>query len=269
MAPRTEYLTLPGGHKLRVYTNYPLLGGTIPDRAVVVVHGTDRNAEDYWRWTMDGASKAGHSAALVVAPLFDSAWSSNDWKDGDGGPVSSYAALDQLLGMVADKARFSNIKRIVITGHSAGGQVTQRYAAVGNAPAPVSYVVMNPSSYVYLDKWRPVANPCSSFNRWKYGLDKRNGYVAALTPAEVAARYTSRQVVIANGSLDTKDNHSMDTSCSANAQGKHRSARGKAYADRIKALYPSAPHSYIVVPGVGHDGQAMLSAPALRSVLYG
>lgn len=262
-------LVLSGGHKLKITTNYPLAGSSDPERALIVIHGTDRNADDYHRWALDAARKAGATKVLVVAPRFDSAWDDDDWKDGDGGPVSSYAALDQLLGVVA--ARFPNVKRIVVTGHSAGGQVTQRYAAVGNAPTVASYAILNPSSYAYLDSWRPVAvKNCTPFNRWKYGLDRRgSGYVGELTADQVAARYVSRTVVIANGSLDVKNNHSMDASCAANVQGKHRSARGRAFADRIRNLYPDAPHSYIVVPGVGHDGQAMLSAPVLRPALFG
>src|SRR5438445_13467960 len=95
------------------------------------------------------------------------AFSCNGWKDGEpalGSAIDSFSAMDGLLAALDDKARFPALKEIVVAGHSAGGQYVQRYAA-GNRieptlSTPVRYLVANPSSYLYLEPWRPVnGNP--------------------------------------------------------------------------------------------------------------
>ena len=43
-------------------------------------------------------------------------------------PISSYAALDTLIRHFANRAAYPALTEIVIAGHSAGGQVVQRYA---------------------------------------------------------------------------------------------------------------------------------------------
>jgi hypothetical protein len=130
---------------------------------------------------------------------------------------------------------------------------------------------MNPSSFCYLDPWRPSSTKgcATSFNRWKYGLEKRTGYAAVLTASQAVAAYTSRTVVVANGGEDDVDNGDLDRDCAAMAQGKNRLSRGKAFSDRIKALYPDAPHSYLVVPGVAHSSTAMFASPLMRPSLFG
>ena len=79
--------------------------------------------------------------------------------------------MDRLLAALDDKARFPALKEIVVAGHSAGGQYVQPTLS-----ALVRYLVANPSSYLYLEPWRPVnGNPaelCPGFNKYKYGLDE-------------------------------------------------------------------------------------------------
>jgi pimeloyl-ACP methyl ester carboxylesterase len=42
--------------------------------------------------------------------------------------VSSFRVYDDLFAWLADRSRFPALKRIVLAGHSGGGQVVQRYA---------------------------------------------------------------------------------------------------------------------------------------------
>ena len=57
---------------------------------------------------------------------------------------------------------FPNLKTVVVVGHSAGGQFVNRYAAGGaGCPNPlveVRYVIMNPSSYLYVDDLGPIVD---------------------------------------------------------------------------------------------------------------
>jgi hypothetical protein len=295
-----EELTLPGGAKLQVYDNFPMSGSAAPARAVVVVHGTGRNASGYYQRMMQAARAAGAAEhVMVVAPWFkadeddkpkagEAVWQNDAWKKGYAAErpagLSSFTVMDDLVASLADSGRFPNMKHITITGHSAGGQFTQRYAAFGKAPAQIDWVgynfaVMNPSSYVYFDNERPNADgssfalpggsTCPDYSEYKYGLDNREGYPAQLTERQAVARYASRTVAIVNGGADNVDNGDMDTDCAAMLQGPNRSARGQYYYQHFHALHPAAPHSRIVVPGVAHDSKEMFASPRVRSVLFG
>jgi hypothetical protein len=105
-----------------------------------------------------------------------------------------------------DPSLFPNLQKITITGHSDGGQFTQRYATGnrkdGTVSASVNYVIANPGSYLYLDNrrlpkgetcfedgtcmaafttnWDPDNACADSYNSYKYGLDGRTyGYMSA------------------------------------------------------------------------------------------
>lgn len=69
-----------------------------------------------------------------------------------------------MLGILSDKRLYPNMNKISYTGHSAGGQMVQRYAIMSQLttqnhrdPSVLEFIVANPSSYTYLDK-----------RRWKY-----------------------------------------------------------------------------------------------------
>ena len=79
-------------------------------------------------------------------------------------PISSFEVIDVILARLADRARFPDLRRVVVAGHSGGGQMVQRYAVVGHGEAAltaagiaVRYVVANPSSYLYFSAERPRA----------------------------------------------------------------------------------------------------------------
>lgn len=256
----------------------PVLGSLAANptvtRVLVCLHGTDRDPLRYAKLGQAAAKKAGISAStLVVAPWFQTkadrpakgapVWGSDSWKDGSGTP-SSFAAMDELLALLID-GRFPNLTRCTLAGHSAGGQFVQRYAALGKASPAVTYVVANPSSYLYFDSHRPVAGSCKSFDSYKYGMLKRTGYVGELTPTEALAQYMGRRVTILNGSKDVTDSNDMDTSCAAMRQGKNRLLRGQYH----HAQYPSLSHDRVVIPGVGHDAAKIFGHPLAWPALFG
>jgi hypothetical protein len=119
-------------------------------RAVIVVHGSSRNAEDYYPRMRDAAKMAGAlDESIILAPQFfededkgtfkldqtNIPYWDGGWREGDPSvspktpKVSSYAMLDEMIKRLTNRSTFPNLQRVVVTGHSAGGQFTQRYAA--------------------------------------------------------------------------------------------------------------------------------------------
>jgi len=78
--------------------------------------------------------------------------------------VSSFAAMDVLLETLCDRKRFPNLDKVIVTGHSAGGQFVQRWGVSsdswcfgdgshlsGGTFPTIKLVPANPRSYAYLD----------------------------------------------------------------------------------------------------------------------
>ncbi|HUN46430.1 MAG TPA: hypothetical protein VMU85_07920 [Stellaceae bacterium] len=301
-------VTIPGGAgDLAVYLSQdwdaPRPGVT---RALIVVHGALRNAKVAFRDAGRAVAKSGIARAkvLVVAPQFltppdirahdlpDSVlrWSREGWKGGElaEGPaaISSFAAFDAILDRLADRRLFPDLSRVVIAGHSAGGQVVQRYAVAGHGEAALArvgitlrYVVANPSSYLYFSDDRPLpgggfapfgaAARCPSFDHWKYGLAGAPAYVGT-DGAALERQYLARDVVYLLGTADTDPNHpQLDRSCAGMAEGPYRYARGLAYFSYLRARHQAALlHRLVEVAGVAHDGQAMFNSACGIAVLF-
>ncbi len=269
-------------------------------RAVIVLHGRLRNADVYYRsaQTAQAAAGAAGQTAIMIAPQFLAGidveahklppdtlrWSLEGWEGGDPAqgptPASSFDALDAILAKLADRNLFPHLTEVVVAGHSGGGQVVQRYAIAAKGDAAltaagigVRYVVANPSSYAYFDDRRPVpaiSATCAGFNDWKYGMDARPAYLAAPAIAALEKAYVARRVIYLLGTQDTNPDHpALDKSCMAEAQGPYRYVRGHAYIAMMQARDGGAPnHTVWDVPGVGHDGDKMLTSPCGLAALF-
>ncbi len=269
-------------------------------RAVIVLHGRLRNADVYYRsaQTAQAAAGAAGQAAIMIVPQFLAGidveahklppdtlrWSLEGWEGGDPAqgptPASSFDALDAILAKLADRNLFPNLQQVVVAGHSGGGQVVQRYAiatrgddALTAAGIGVRYVVANPSSYAYFDDQRPlpaISATCAGFNDWKYGMDARPAYLAAPTITALEKAYVARRVLYLLGTLDTNPDHpALDKSCMAEAEGPYRYARGHTYAAIMRSRNGDTPnHTVWDVPGVGHDGDRMLTSPCGLAALF-
>ena len=101
-------------------------------------------------------------------------WTSNGWKFGDpsvnAGGVSSYDVMDRIIEYIATSGNFPNLAKIVIAGHSAGGQYVNRYAAstrigetIWETGVLMKYVIANPSSYVYFSDERVFPGTMDAF----------------------------------------------------------------------------------------------------------
>ena len=316
----TEWITVGGGPgRSLVYRNFPLeVRNEAISRAVIVVHGAGRDADSYYRSAMAGAFLAGAlQTALVIAPRMTSndgagcrdslaqneiSWNCESWRSGGPSPshpdVTSFDFLDAILRKVARRDVFPNLRGIVVTGHSAGGQVTNRYGMSSKVHdslgVPVQYVVANPSSYAWPTDERPTGpaawplqagapgfvpavpadapafrslrdgRGCTIYDQWPYGFKNRTGYVAALSDSQLTQQLVSRAVTYLLGEDDILPLSGFDGSCAAMAQGPTRQARGQAYAKYINERL-GAHHQVVVVTGCGHNGRCIYtSEPWLR-----
>lgn len=290
-----ENLPLGGpGRFVRVYRSHPLaLSDVRLTRALIVIHGAGRNADNYFVSGIAGAFLAGgFENTIVAAPRFAGAGSAtcndklaageiafrcggSDWRGGGGvvdeKSTTSYDVIDDLIRRFSDKKKFPNLKQIVLFGHSAGGQFLSRYGAASKVePSGVSihYVVSNPSSYLYLDSSRPgPTDGCPAFNDWKYGLAKKDGYAELLNDKAMQENLIRRNMVYLLGGYDTTPQFGFDSSCAAMAQGPNRLVRGEAYFKYITTKY-GAKHKFVVVPNCGHNGRCMLVADEARATLF-
>jgi pimeloyl-ACP methyl ester carboxylesterase len=304
----------PGGNFSIVYRNFPL---TEPNAAIesalIVIHGSGRNAHSYFASALAGAFLAqALDTTLVVAPRFASAegscrdtlapgeisWTCSgnaDWRG--GGPATnvdnatSFDLTDRLLKTFAQRRLFPNLKVIVVSGHSAGGQFTHRYAAVNQVEkelgVAVRYVVLNPSSYLYLDDARLAPSAecslkegcagkfityeegrnCTTFNDWKYGLLRKTGYAARANDEQIRAQLPARDVTYLLGELDNIAYGGMETSCPAMAQGANRLQRGITYHSYINSKHGGR-HKIVIVPACGHNGRCMYTAARSLPLLF-
>lgn len=136
----------------------------------------------------------------------------------------------------------------------------------------LSYVTANPSSYLYLTSYRPVERAqlelCPEYNDYKYGLSNRNEYFSALSTEQICEQYANRSVIYLLGSADVNRDKDLETNCSADAQGANRLQRGRSYYSFINTFMPSARHDMVVVPGVGHDHDAMFNSAAGKTAIF-
>lgn len=281
-------------------------------RLVVVVHGDSRNACDHASYIEQSATAAGVAAStLVVAPHFATAddisasdssllyWSDGGWKSGSQSvtspyarpwTTSSYAVMDLLIQQVASTGTFPNLGSVVVVGHSAGGQFTNRYAAasrvgIDTATGPsYRFVIANPSSYLYLDGRRyhaGVLGPltagevaaCPGYDNYKYGLVSPYVYLRDNNAAAIPERYRARNVVYLLGDADTSTTDaSLDKSCEGEWQGSQRLERGTLFYQYLANVYGStvySTHSKVVVAGIGHDAKGMYVSAKGVAALFG
>jgi len=301
-----EWIKLGTGQsRSLVYRTYAL--GQTNDkitRALIVVHGAGRDADNYFRSAVAATFLADAlDDTIVVSPRFASNngagckdvldtnevnWPCNgdSWRSGgtatNDEKVTSYDFTDEIVRMLTRKNVFPNLRAIVVSGHSAGGQFVTRYEMANQvhekAGVPITYVVANPSSYAYLDPERPDAEEktlrrfgdarnCTTYDDWPYGLKRRSGYAAKITDDQLRKQLASRPVTYLLGQLDTLPLAGFDSSCPAMAQGPSRLARGQAFVAYVNAKY-NAQHKVIVVPLCGHNARCMFTADPVLPVLF-
>ena len=315
----TGWVAVGEGRSL-VYRNFPLdTRNEAITHALVLIHGAGRNADDYYRTALAAAFLADKlETALVISPRIASSdgecddelaagevsYDCRTWRSGGASPshadVTSFDFVDAILRQVARTDLFPNLRAIVVTGHSAGGQVTNRYAMSNGLHdvlgVPVSYVVSNPSSYAWptderptqaawpasanapgfildVDEDDPLFRPgaegrgCTGYNQWAYGFENRTGYTASSTDEQLSSQLASRPTTYLLSQVDILPLSGFDSSCSAMMQGPTRQARGQAYARYVNE-HLGGNHEVIVVTGCAHNNRCVYTSDEGLRVLF-
>jgi pimeloyl-ACP methyl ester carboxylesterase len=302
----TGWVALPESPwRSRIFTTYPLdTPNPAINRAFVLIHGTNRDAGNYFRTAVAAAFLAGAlEDTIVIAPHIASATNGcqdplephevsyscggDSWRSGgtstSNDKVTSFDCMDQILRKLANRRTFPNLKAIVVAGHSAGGQFVDRYAMANQVHeklgVPVTYLVANPSSYAYLDATRPRgesglfrdyqdARNCTTYNRWPYGLDSRvGGYTAKQSDEQLRRQLAERPVTYLLSELDTLPLAGFDSSCPAMAQGPNRLARGQAFSRYVNEKF-GAHHKAVIVPLCGHNARCVFTSDPVLQLAF-
>jgi hypothetical protein len=302
---------------------------------MIMVHGSSRNVDDYICCANSALPKQEQdpstSSMMIVAPWFlvpadmpvnittsttgnttatPLVWADfgsevepvyHTWRygaDAINAPISSYATVDAIVDRVLqDIVRFPSLKNIVVAGHSAGGQFTQRWALLSNSQAfanpseqyipraSTRTVVANPKSFCWLDARRYFngtlrvpddddIDDCPWYNEWEWGLGegdylktpyKDNAIELAGGTEEVVRRYPARDIVYIAGEMDVLPNGQ----CMATMQGQYRRARSANFVSSLKEIYGRSVHHRMVVSGVNHDHCLMFQSPEGQQALFG
>ena len=291
------------GNKRVPYLSNRSLDDTNPTitRAIIVIHGGYRIPEEYYAPILvamvakEDLEQNWRRRTIVLAPYFqdrseaapgEHSWKGNWREGGESDGVSSYTVVDTLIARLRG-GHFPNLKWIVLTGHSSGGQFVQRYAAFtdvdlkpGRNAALVKFVPANPSSYVYLNayrynsktkQWAIPEKDCASgdrYNEWKYGLEGLSGYTAARGAEFARAHLPQRRIEMLAGTEDVLADEGFDTDCAGMIQGATRFERAQNFKAFMDHFYPTNQVSLTLVPGVGHSGPGMLSSPQGLKALF-
>ncbi|SYW80151.1 uncharacterized protein UBRO2_03419 [Ustilago bromivora] len=302
-----------------VNKNFPISGSTSASTVWIVQHGSGRNSNDYFSSVYNIVGDQG----VVIAPNFyassdtgrwfqptkNLAWNSNDWNNGADAVAprgvsscSSYDVYDSLIALLRNKAKFPNVDRIFVVGHSAGASMMAKYGML-KPDTGIRYVLANSPSMPYFTQARPnrdVVPKCAAdYDTWGYGWDSAMPrYVAARNPGGVNAfrNWVSQDITLMTGTYDTYSRDPTgDQSCPVHAQGgQNRRDRGYAFwayinllggtstdvshyygynefqQQNVTSLTPSTfAARHCTVPGVAHDNNAMFASDCGRSAILG
>lgn len=303
---------------------------TLIETVVIVQHGISRNASYYSKALGKAYEQADtpQDKTLIIAPHFFAqpfskdecvyatllkkcsvpVWKKQEWSQGccslKGAKISSFTVYDDLLAALANNQDFSALKKIIFIGHSAGGQCVHRYAILNDvcekhvaAGYEISYVIANPSSYLYFTDERQTSEGfvpydlafCPLYNSYKYGLEgvqdlcykalftdgvKNISSSLSLVDAQVLfTRFAQRSVhyVLSMDDTEAYGLH-LDSGCEAQAQGKNRYERGRSYCDYEQYLSSRwgalLNHTYCLVPAVGHDKDLVFLSQCVNRALF-
>ena len=205
------------------------------DRVLIVIHGANRNADDYFcsaksAWELHNSTEM----ILIIAPVFYSIADVRQdplflaWADDKDGPwrygadsvhpiqTSSFAALDMLVERVL--TLFPSVVKVIVAGHSSGGQAVQRWSLLTHAwwKSKMRAVVANPSSFAYLSPLRytngsenlPLKDSCPNYDQWEWGLESGGSFSVPyrdehlMNTTSLVDRFRDRTIVYLTGGLD-------------------------------------------------------------------
>jgi hypothetical protein len=305
-----------------VYSTYSLdAPNKAITRALIMVHGADRNADHYFSTaTAAGFLGGALGNTIIIAPRFaagkdkveanEVVWPGrgDSWRSGgmstSNPTLSSFDFADEILRRLGNKKNFPNLTKIVVTGHSAGGQFATRYEMSnkmhGTLPGvSITYVVANPSSYAWPAAVRPLptgdgdpamadkealgdsgekvhtqftygpfdSTKVAGYDRWPAGLEQRAGYTAQMSDDQLKKQLAERPTTYILGQVDVLPLGGFDSSPSGMAQGPTRRARGEAFFKYVNETL-GAKHNAIIVPECGHNDRCMFTSEVVLPVIF-
>ena len=273
------------------------------NRVVIVIHGQNRNADDYYNSIYNAAGDTDLlSETLIIAPQFLNTtdmnyWSLNNtvtfwsnttsWTGGnlsnstDEHPrdyeISSFAIMDSLVTYLL--THILDLQKIIIVGNSAGGQYVNRYAAGSdqNGQGKIEYVISAPSHYLYFDENRlldytypfvwdaPVG--CNQYNDYRYGLQGMNNYMSLAGIDSIRARYSRRKIKYLIGG----DDFYGTTDCSSMAQGENRFQRSVIYYNYLQYYFGpqiTENQKIAIVPDLAHNHDTIFNSTCGKFAIF-
>lgn len=317
-----RWVALGGGPaRAMVYSSYELnKPNAAVTRALVLVHGTGRNADHYFETAMAAAFLAGAlDNTVVISPYFASdtdkvelneiLWPNrgDSWRSGGMATshpaLSSFDFMDEIVRQLANKKHFPNLTKVVVAGHSAGGQFASRYGMAnrmhGNPGVAMSYVVANPSTYAWPTGVRPTTagnadsvtanrealgpngmkvnadftyaafdvTKVPAYNQWPAGLEKRSGYTKDMTDDQLRKQLVERPTTYLFGQVDILPLGGFDSSPVAMTQGPTRRARGEAFVKFISDSLGARPNA-MIVSECGHNDRCVYTTKEVLPVIF-
>jgi hypothetical protein len=233
--------------------------GWRPDgQVVLVMHGMGRNGDEYRDFWIEAAER---HKLLIVAPTFPAHLFPGPETYNNGYVLAEDGSLRRpewrgyripaRVVMALREAGLSTRPKVLIFGHSAGGQFLHRLLSTEPSDLFEAAMVGNPGWFTLPDLGRP----------FPAGL----GGIGA-TEADIA-RLFAFPMTILSGEVDTETSGpSLPSQPEAVAQGPHRFARALYYFEygQAEAKRRGLPFNWkrVTVPHIGHDGAAMSRAAA-------
>lgn len=247
------------GQNVEVFTYRP--AGFTNGPLLIVMHGVNRNAEDYRDFAVPLADKLG---MLVVAPHFDKErFPSEAYQRGNvlaEGVARSreewtYSAIPLIVEEVRRREGRADMPYFAL-GHSAGGQFLTRMAAF--LPGDAKRIVAgNPGTHLFPTRELP----------FPYGF---GGLPEELGGDEAIKRYLAAPLTLLLGTEDTGSEH-LDVSETAMKQGATRLERGRRCFRMAQALAKEKGWPFqwrlVEVEGIGHDASKMLATTEAAAAL--
>ena len=225
--------------------------------AQIIMHGTNRNGEDYlnaWK------EKADEKSIALFAPEFDKEAFPVSWYQ-EGGVVNaeglfrgsdstSYQILDDILCFINRNIR-KPYASFNMFGHSAGGQFVHRFMLLHQSPYVDKAVAANAGWYTFPTD--TIAYPYGILGLSKDFSQLRKDYLA-------------KNLYVLLGTADTVRDRDLRTTPEADAQGQYRFARGLSFYDFAAkiAQEEGLPFHWRIdtVEGVAHNYRKMTQAAA-------
>ena len=284
-------------------------------RLVIVLHGNSRTALTRQNDIVQAADTEGkYLETLIISPHFISNqelvdnnlddyhlyWRDNGWMEGSlssssgayprDESFSSFEVVDDIISQIILGNNFPNLRQVVLTGFSGGGQFMNRYASSNRVHElfekdyniDFQYLIASPSSYMYFNEERrvdgsteqfekPNVGNCGLYNNYKYGTNMLNQYMKYYHLDTLINRYKRRKISYGVGSRDNNPNSSsMDDSCEAMFQGDHRLERATIFVNYLKHIYGDLGdnHKLYIAQGVNHNSTTFYNRNNIRPLLF-